>query len=101
METELGNLVYDGNNINELEIENIITIRPENIKISDKNEYDHNSFKGTIKSVIFSGTHTRYKILIDNIELECSLQSVGINNIKENDEIYVHLPKNKIWGMND
>ena len=21
--------------------------------------------------------------------------------IKENDEIYVHLPKNKIWGMND
>ena len=70
-------------------------------KISDKDEYDHNSFKGLIKSVIFSGTHTRYKILIKNIELECSLQSVGINNIKENDEIYVHLPKNKIWGMND
>ena len=22
-------------------------------------------------------------------------------NIKEKDEIYVHLPKNKIWGMND
>lgn len=101
LESELGNLIYDGNNIDELEIENIVTIRPENIKISDKDEYDHNSFKGLIKSVIFSGTHTRYKILIKNIELECSLQSVGINNIKENDEIYVHLPKNKIWGMND
>ena len=22
-------------------------------------------------------------------------------NTSENDEIYVHLPKNKIWGMND
>ena len=67
LESELGNLIYDGNNIDELEIENIVTIRPENIKISDKDEYDHNSFKGLIKSVIFSGTHTRYKILIKNI----------------------------------
>ena len=82
------------------EKENIITIRPENIQISTQNEFDHNSFKGIIKSVIFSGTHTRYKISIDNIELECSLQSVGIKNIKENDKVYIHLPKNKIWGMN-
>ena len=65
-----------------------------------KDEFDHNSYKGIIKSVIFSGTHTRYKISIDNIELECSLQSVGIKNIKENDKVYIHLPKNKIWGMN-
>ncbi len=101
LETELGDLIYDGKNISKLEIENIITIRPENIKISEKNVYDHNSFKGIIKSVIFSGTHTRYKISIANVELECSLQSVGIKNIKEKDEIYVHLPKNKIWGMND
>ena len=101
LETDLGSLIYNGQNIDELEIENIITIRPENIKISKTNEFDHNCFKGIIKSVIFSGTHTRYKISIANIELECSLQSVGINNLKENDEIYVHLPKNKIWGMND
>jgi len=101
LRSELGNLVYDGDNVEELENENIITIRPENILISTNDEFDHNSYKGSIKSVIFSGTHTRYKISIDNIELECSLQSVGLNNIKENDEIYVHLPKNKIWGMND
>ena len=97
----LGDLIYDGDNIKELNKENIITIRPENIQISNQNEFDHNSYEGIIKSVIFSGTHTRYKILIDNIELECSLQSVGIKNLKENDKVYIHLPKNKIWGMND
>ena len=100
LESELGDLSYDGANIDQLDKENIITIRPENIQISTQNEFDHNSFKGIIKSVIFSGTHTRYKISIDTIELECSLQSVGIKNIKENDKVYIHLPKNKIWGMN-
>jgi ABC-type Fe3+/spermidine/putrescine transport system ATPase subunit len=100
LESELGDLTYDGDNIDQLDKENIITIRPENIQISTQNEFDHNSFKGIIKSVIFSGTHTRYKISIDTIELECSLQSVGIKNIKENDKVYIHLPKNKIWGMN-
>ena len=78
LESELGDLTYDGDNIDQLDKENIITIRPENIQISTQNEFDHNFFKGIIKSVIFSGTHTRYKISIDAIELECSLQSVGI-----------------------
>ena len=100
LESELGQLTYDGDNIDELDKENIITIRPENIQISTQDKFDHNSFVGIIKSVIFSGTHTRYKISINNIDLECSLQSVGIKDINENDKIYIHLPKNKIWGMN-
>jgi len=100
LESEIGQLTYDGDNIDELDKENIITIRPENIQISTQDKFDHNSFVGIIKSVIFSGTHTRYKISINNIDLECSLQSVGIKDINENDKIYIHLPKNKIWGMN-
>ena len=27
-------------------------------------------------------------------------QEVIKKNIKENDKVYIHLPKNKIWGMN-
>ena len=41
------------------------------------------------------------KINVNNVHLECSLQSVGINNLKEADQVFVHLPKDKIWGMND
>ena len=69
--------------------------------ISKNNEFEHNSYQGKITSVIFSGTHTRYKINVNNVHLECSLQSVGIDNIKEADQVFVHLPKDKIWGMND
>ena len=54
-----------------------------------------------IKSVIFSGTHTRYKIIVNDLELECSLQSVGLQDIKTDDTIYVHLPSDKIWAMNE
>ena len=101
LDSTIGTIVYSGENFNDLNKENIITIRPENIKLSKNKEYDHNTFKGIINSIIFSGTHTRYKININNQILECSLQSLGIKNINEKDEIFVHLPKDKIWGMND
>ena len=99
--SDIGKINYVGENINDLNDEINITIRPENIKLSKTNDFNHNSFKGNIKSIIFSGTHTRYKIIINNLELECSLQSLGIKNINQGDEIFVHLPKDKIWGMND
>ena len=85
----------------DLNEDNIITIRPENIKLSKNNDFNDNSFKGLIKSVIFSGTHTRYKIIVNDLELECSLQSVGLQDIKTDDTIYVHLPSDKIWAMNE
>ena len=92
---------YNGENYTDLNEDNIITIRPENIKLSKNNDFNDNSFKGLIKSVIFSGTHTRYKIIVNDLELECSLQSVGLQDIKTDDTIYVHLPSDKIWAMNE
>ena len=38
---------------------------------------------------------------VNNLELECSLQSVGLQDIKTDDTIYVHLPSDKIWAMNE
>jgi hypothetical protein len=29
------------------------------------------------------------------------VQSVGKKEISENDEVFIHLPEEKIWGMND
>ena len=101
IQSEIGFCEYQGENISDLNKKLFLTIRPENIKISKNNEFDHNSYQGKITSVIFSGTHTRYKINVNNVNLECSLQSVGIDNIKEDDQVFVHLPKDKIWGMND
>ena len=101
LSTNIGTVHYKGENYTDLNEDNIITIRPENIKLSKNNDFNDNSFKGLIKSVIFSGTHTRYKIIVNDLELECSLQSVGLQDIKTNDTIYVHLPSDKIWAMNE
>ena len=101
IETEIGPISYNQKNKNDLLDNHLLTIRPENIDISKTNIFKQNYFSGIVTSIIFSGTNTRYKIKIKNTVLECSVQSVGKKEISENDEVFIHLPEEKIWGMND
>ena len=101
IETEIGPISYNQKNKNDLLDNHLLTIRPENIEISKTNTFKQNYFLGIVTSIIFSGTNTRYKIKIKDTVLECSVQSVGKKEISENDEVFVHLPEEKIWGMND
>ena len=101
IETEIGPISYNQKNKNDLLDNHLLTIRPENIEISKTNIFKQNYFSGIVASIIFSGTNTRYKIKIKDTVLECSVQSVGKKEISENDEVFVHLPEEKIWGMND
>ena len=101
IETEIGPISYNQKNKNDLLDNHLLTIRPENIEISKTNIFKQNYFSGIVTSIIFSGTNTRYKIKIKDTVLECSVQSVGKKEISENDEVFVYLPEEKIWGMND
>jgi len=100
-ETEIGLISYNQKNTNELLSNHLLTIRPENIEISKTNNFKDNYFSGVVTSIVFSGTNTRYKIKIKDTVLDCSVQSVGKKEISQNDEVFVHLPADKIWGMND
>ena len=101
IDTEIGALNYSQKNKKDLNSNHLLTIRPENIKISKTNTFKENYFSGIVTSIIFSGTNTRYKIKIKDIILDCSVQSVGNKEIFKNDQVFVHLPEDKIWGMND
>ena len=101
IETDIGPISYNQKNKNDLLDNHLLTIRPENIEISKTNTFKQNYFLGIVTSIIFSGTNTRYKIKIKDTVLECSVQSVGKKEISENDEVFIHLPEEKIWGMND
>ncbi len=101
IETEIGPISYNQKNKNDLLDNHLLTIRPENIEISKTNIFTQNYFSGIVTSIIFSGTNTRYKIKIKDTVLESSVQSVGKKEISENDEVFIHLPEEKIWGMND
>ena len=100
-ETEIGLINYNQKNTNELLSNHLLTIRPENIEISKTNTFKDNYFSGIVTSIVFSGTNTRYKIKIKETVIDCSVQSVGKKEISKNDEVFVHLPVDKIWGMND
>ena len=100
-ETEIGLINYNQKNTNELLSNHLLTIRPENIEISKTNNFKDNYFSGVVTSIVFSGTNTRYKIKIKETVIDCSVQSVGKKGISKNDEVFVHLPADKIWGMND
>ena len=101
IETEIGPINYKQKNMNELSSRHLLTIRPENIEISKTNAYKENYFSGKVTSIIFSGTNTRYKIKVKDTLLDCSVQSVGLKDISQNDDVFVYLPAEKIWGMND
>ena len=101
IETEIGRISYNQKNKNDLLDNHLLTIRPENIEISKTNIFKENYFSGIVTSIIFSGTNTRYKIKVKDTVLECSVQSVGKKEISQNDEVFIHLPEEKIWGMND
>jgi putative spermidine/putrescine transport system ATP-binding protein len=99
--TEIGLITYARKNKDKINQKHTITIRPENIKISKENCFKNNYFNGKVKSIIFSGTHTRYQVKINNTILECSIQSVGLENISQGDEVFIHFPEDKIWAMNE
>ena len=101
VDTEIGPIKYTQKNKNDLLKNHQLTIRPENIEISKTNIFKENYFSGIVSSIIFSGTSTRYKIRIKDRTLDCSVPSVGIKEISKNDEVFIHLPADKIWGMND
>ena len=101
VDTEIGPIKYTQKNKNDLLNNHQLTIRPENIEISKTNIFKENYFSGIVSSIIFSGTSTRYKIRIEDTTLDCSVPSVGIKEISKNDEVFIHLPADKIWGMND
>jgi ABC-type Fe3+/spermidine/putrescine transport system ATPase subunit len=84
-ETEIGLINYNQKNTNELLNNHLLTIRPENIKISKTNTFKENYFSGIVTSIIFSGTNTRYKVKVKDTELDCSVQSVGLKDISQND----------------
>ena len=101
VDTEIGPIKYSQKNKNDFLSNHLRTIRPENIEISKTNIFKENYFSGIVSSIIFSGTNTRYKIKIKDTVLDCSVQSVGKKGISENDEVFIHLPIDKVWGMND
>jgi ABC-type Fe3+/spermidine/putrescine transport system ATPase subunit len=72
-----------------------LTIRPEQIVLNPQS--DTNVVVGRVRSRIYVGTYTRYKITLnDSTEIEAT-RAAEIEGLREGDEVRVGLPPDRIW----
>lgn len=73
----------------------ILTIRPEQVIINPTT--DENCVRGRVRSRIYVGTYTRYKVMIGDIEIEATRSGDIDAAINEGDEVTVGFPADRIW----
>ena len=97
LETAVGNLAFDAENREQAPTDDVVvTIRPEQLQLKEPD--GQNTIKGRVRSRIYVGTYTRYKIaLSDEIEIEAIRSADLPGEINEGDEINVHFPANRLW----
>jgi ABC-type Fe3+/spermidine/putrescine transport system ATPase subunit len=72
-----------------------LTIRPEQIILNPPG--DENCARGRVRSRIYVGTYTRYKVMIGDIEIEATRSGDVDTSINEGDEVKVGFPADRIW----
>ena len=73
----------------------LLTIRPEQLELSK--DLRPNCISGTIRSSVYGGTYTRYKVQVKEIELEVIRTADSPGSINKGDQVQVYLPPNRIW----
>ncbi len=72
-----------------------LTIRPEQVVLNPAD--DENCTSGRIRSRIYVGTYTRYKIMIGDIEIEATRSGDIDHALNEGDAVRVGFPADRIW----
>jgi ABC-type Fe3+/spermidine/putrescine transport system ATPase subunit len=72
-----------------------LTIRPEQVVLNPPT--DENCAEGRIRSRIYVGTYTRYKVMIGNVEIEATRSGDIDMHLKEGDAVRVGFPSDRIW----
>ena len=71
-----------------------LTIRPENLKLGEEGE---NSFQVQIRSHVYVGTHTRFKVEADGCQFEIVAEASSVERFRDGQVLPLRLPPEKIW----
>ena len=72
-----------------------LTIRPEQVALNDGGS--DNAITGRVRSRIYVGTYTRYKVILGDYEIEAVRGADLPGDINEGDEVTVRFPADRIW----
>jgi ABC-type Fe3+/spermidine/putrescine transport system ATPase subunit len=80
----------------------ILTIRPENVQFCAGQP--NNSVSGLIVGHVYAGTHTRFRVTVDDPRLpplEVVADAASQNEYRDGDRVRLHFPPEKLWVMSD
>ena len=76
----------------------LLSIRPESIEMG-ATEGESNVVRGHITSHVYMGTHTRYKVMVNDELFQIVADPQSIRNFKEGDEVNLRFAPEKVWAL--
>jgi ABC-type Fe3+/spermidine/putrescine transport system ATPase subunit len=72
----------------------IVTVRPENLRLGESGE---NSVQARIRSHVYVGTHTRFKVESDEWQFEIVADASSVERFRDGETVPLKFPREKIW----
>jgi len=72
----------------------ILTVRPENLRLGESGE---NAIQARIRSHVYVGTHTRFKVEAGARQFEVVAEAASVERFRDGDQLPLKLPREKIW----
>lgn len=76
----------------------VLSIRPESIEMGADEQAD-NVVKGQIISHVYMGTHTRYKVRVNDLELQAVTEPQAIRHFQTGNEVNIRFAPEHIWVL--
>ncbi len=76
----------------------LLSIRPESIELGVA-EDANNTVTGKILSHVYMGTHSRFKVMVDDIQLQIVAEPQSIRHFHEGDDVRLRLAPEKVWVL--
>jgi ABC-type Fe3+/spermidine/putrescine transport system ATPase subunit len=91
-ETSLGVFQVNRQEIDDSPV--VITIRPENLQLGEEGE---NAIQARIRSHVYVGTHTRFKVAAGEWQFEVVAEASSVDRFRDGDALWLKFPREKIW----
>jgi len=72
----------------------VVTIRPENLRLGEGGE---NAIPARIRSHVYVGTHTRFKVEADGWQFEVVAEAASVERFRDGEVQPLKFPREKIW----
>ncbi len=72
----------------------VVTVRPENLRLGEAGE---NAIQARIRSHVYVGTHSRFKIEADKWQFEVVAGAASVERFRDGEVLPLKFPRQKIW----